>query len=196
MKKAGLILGLGLLVLLAGCCQTFNGYGRYILRVDCDKVKIGDATYKITRQGTDLMVADHSFQRGIYRKTRPWLYVHQIQQDKVDITFEEGLKDMYPLYTGASASTSGGFTQPCKLESSTNISFPDDYWLVSHRWSDQGVLFDLQRRIADVTQWQLVRGDILVPGNGTEVQIAEINAKVKITSFNAQDKTAMAHFTQ
>ena len=168
MRKAHLIVLLSIIVLLAGCCATFNGYGRYTLRVDCDKVKIDEETYEITRQGADLVVGGHTLKRGIYRKTRPWLYIHHMYDNKVDLTFDEGSKAGYPLYTGASASIFDVYAKPWEMTSSTNAEFSDNFWLISHRWSDQGIFFDLQRRIGDETQWQLVREDIFVPGDGSE----------------------------
>ena len=197
MKKLCLIALVGLLVSLTGCCPTFSGYGRYTMRVDCEKVVIGGETYKLTRVGNDLVIAGHTLGRGIYRKTRPWLYVHSMDGDKVNITFEEGSKAEYPLYTGSSASIFDVYAHPWEMTRSTNAAFPDHYWLVSHRWSDTGIFFDLQQRIGDVREWGLVQGDIFVPGDGGEVTIAEINTKVRIilNSFNAAERTAMVEFT-
>ena len=195
MKKVYLIALVGLLVSLMGCCPTFSGYGRYTMQVDCEKVIIGGETYEITRVGNDLAVAGHTFGRGIYRKSRPWLYVHHMDGNRVDITFEEGSKAEYPLYTGVSASIFDVYGHPWEMTRSTNAAFPDNYWLVSHRWSDTGIFFDLQQRIGDVMEWRLVRGDIFVPRDGTEVEIAEIPTKVRIISFNAAERTAMVEFT-
>lgn len=196
MKRLYLIVSVGLLLLLAGCiCDTFTGYGRYTMRVDCEQVRIGDRAYKITRRDNNLVIADHSLYRGIYRKDRPWLYVHHVDGDRVDITFEEGSKPEYPLYTGSSASIFDVYAHPWEMTRSTNAAFPDNYWLVSHRWSDTGIFFDLQQRIGDVREWNLVQEDIFVDGDGAVVTVAEINTKVKIISFDPTQNKATVEFT-
>lgn len=195
MKKVYLIVLVSLLVLLIGCCSTYSGYGRYTMQVDCEKVVIGGETYEIARHGNDLAIAGHTIQRGIYRKSRPWLYIHHINGDKVDVTFEEGSKAEYPLYTGVSASIFDVYSHPWEMTRSTNAGFPGNYWLISHWWTDTGISFDLQQRIGDVMEWRLVQGDIFVPRDGIEVEIAEINTKVKIISFNAEERTAIVEFT-
>ncbi len=182
-------------LLLTGCCSTYEGYGRYMLKVDSDQVKIDGINYKITRRGSDLVVADHTFGRGIYRKTKPWLYLHHVNGDKVDITFEEGGKAEYPLYTGVSASIFDVYAKPWKIIRSTNASFAEDFWLVSHRWSDTGVYFDLQKNLGDVTSWQLEVENIFVPGDGTEVLVAEIETRIKIISFDAVAQEATVQFS-
>ncbi len=175
-------------------CQSYHGYGRYMIRVDCDDVEIEGKTYKITRRGNELVVAGHTLPRGIYRKTRPWLYLHHVSRDKVDITFEEGSKPSYPLYTGVSESIFDPYVRPWPVIHSTNVEFPDNYWLVSHRWSDRGIFFDLHQQLGDVTRWRLVRGDIFVPGDGTEISIEEISTKVKVLSFDPRGKKARVQF--
>ena len=196
MNKVRFLITAGLLLSLTGCCQTYSGYGRYLLRVDCDEVEINNETYMITRSGDDLVLEGHTFSRGIYRKTRPWLYVHRKGNDKVDITFEEGSKSVYPLYTGVSASIFDVYAHPWDMTRSTNAAFSDNYWLISHRWSINGIFFDLQQRTGDVTSWRLAQADIFVPGDGTEVPIGEINTKVKIipSTFNFAQKKAQVEF--
>ena len=182
-------------VLLTGCCSTYIGYGRYTLKMDCDQVQIDGINYKITMRSGDLVVADHTFDRGIYRKTRPWLYLHHVDGDEVDITFEEGSKAVYPLYTGVSASIFDVYARSWEMTRSTNAAFTGGFWLVSHRWSNTGIFFDLQKNLGDVTAWQLVKGDIFVPGDGTEVTVSEINTSIRITSFDAVAQEAMVQFT-
>lgn len=196
MNKLYFLIMAGLLLSLTGCCQTYSGYGRYLMRVDCDEVEIDGQTYMITKSGGDLVIDSHTFARGIYRKTRPWLYIHRKDEEEVDITFEQGLKDIYPLYTGVSASIFDVYAHPWEMTRSTNAAFPDNYWLISHRWSSAGILFDLQQRTGGVTDWRLVRADILVPSNGAEVLIGEINTKVKIvpSTFNLAQKKANVQF--
>lgn len=196
MNKLHFLIMAGLLLSLTGCCQTYNGYGRYLLRVDCDKVEINNQTYMITKSGNDLVIEGHTFSRGIYRKTRPWLYIHRMDNEKVDITFEKGSKSIYPLYTGVSASIFDVYAHPWDMTRSTNAAFSDNYWLISHRWSSDGILFDLQERTGDVTSWRLAQPDILVPSDGTEVLIGEINTKVKIvpSTFNFAQKKAKVEF--
>ncbi len=129
-----------LLVPLTGCqnCPTHNGYGRYSMKVGCGKVVIDGETYAITQNGDELVIEGHTISRGIYRKTHPWLYVHQIEGGVADFTFDEGSKDIYPLYTGASTSVFDVYAHPWEITRSTNFSFPDGYWLVSHRSSIPG----------------------------------------------------------
>jgi len=91
-------------IVISGCCDTHNGYGRYTLKVDCDKVMIDGDEYIITKHNDDFAVGGHTIVRGINRKTKPWLYVHEIRDNVVDITFEEGEKKEYPLYTGSGES--------------------------------------------------------------------------------------------
>lgn len=176
-------------------CQSYRGYGRYTITVDCDDVEIEGKTYKITRHGDELVVAGHTVPRGIYRKTRPWLYLHHVNRNRVDITFEKGSKPSYPLYTGASASIFSPYVHSWPVIHSTNIEFSDNYWLVSHRWSDTGIFFDLHQQMEDVTRWRLAQGDIFIPGDGTEISIKEINTKVKVLSFDPREKRAVVQFT-
>lgn len=176
-------------------CQSYHGYGRYMIRVDCDDVEIEGKTYKITRRGNELVVAGHTLPRGIYRKTPPWLYLHHVNQNEVDITFEKGSKPSYPLYTGASATILNPYVRPWPVIHSTNVEFSDNYWLVSHRWSDTGIFFDLHQQIGDVTRWELVQGDIFIPGDGKEIRIEEINTKVKVLSFDPREKWAIVQFS-
>jgi hypothetical protein len=179
-----------LIFLLSGCCDTYNGYGRHVLRVDCDKVIIDGVSYKITRAGTDYMVAGHSFSRGIYRKTRPWLYVHRIDGDNVDITFDSGAKDIYPLYTGSSGSIFDVYrSNGWDISQSTCIAFVDKTWLVAHRWTNDGIYFDLQKNGDDVADWQLIKEDLLLSQPNGQLDIPEITAKVILTSFNLNQKS-------
>ena len=156
---------------------------------------IDGETYAITQNGDELVIEGHTISRGIYRKTHPWLYVHQIEGGVADLTFDEGSKDIYPLYTGASASVFHVYAHPWEITRSTNFSFPDGYWLVSHRWSNTGVYFDLQQNMGDPTLWVLVQADIFVAGNGTATSIPEINSMVKINDFDAGQMEAMVEFT-
>ena len=195
MKAILAILALTLLVFLVGCCDTYEGYGRYTLKVDCDQVRIDGTDYKITTRDGELVIAGHTFDRGIYRKTRPWLYLHHVDGDMVDITFEQGSKDIYPLYTGSSASIFDVYAHPWEMTRSTNAAFADNKWLVSHRWSADGIYFDLQQMLGDVTNWQLLQGDLFVPGDGSEFPITDISTMVKITDFDPAAKTAMVEFT-
>jgi hypothetical protein len=193
-----IILFIILLVPLTGCqnCLTHNGYGRYALKAGCGKVVIDGATYEITQNGSELVIEGHTISRGIYRKTRPWLYVHQIEGGVVDLTFDEGSKDIYPLYTGASASVFDVYAHPWEITRSTNFSFSNNYWLVAHRWSDAGIYFDLHQNVGDQTQWVLVQGDIFVAGNGAVTTIPEINSTVKINDFDAVQRKAMVEFSE
>lgn len=175
-------------------CNSYQGYGRYTIQ-ECDKAKIGNATYKLSRKGNEWLINGRTLYRGICREKRPWLYVHHIEADKVDITFDIGSKGLYPLYTGASASILNVFKHPWEMTRSTNAAFPGNYWLVSHRWSDNGIFFDLQEQIGDETRWQLVQGDIFVPGDGTDITVPEIGTKVKVLSFDAASKKALVKFT-
>ncbi len=176
-------------------CRSFSGYGRYTLHVGCEQVAIAGQTYSLTRRDNEFVIEGHTISRGIYRKTRPWLYVHNMEGDSVDVTLDEGSKPEYPLYTGASDSIFDVYAGPWPMTRSTNAAFSDNYWLISHRWSDTGILFDLQQQQGSVTNWSLVRGDIFVPGDGTEVTIGEIHTKVKILTFEAGGQRAQVQFT-
>jgi len=194
MKGLRLRLTLGLLVLGSGCCTTYSGYGRYDMEVGCDIVEIAGVNYQLQRSGSDLTVGGRSLQRGIKRDSRPWLYLHEDRGDRGDITLDEGLKDIYPLYTGVSASIFGVYDHPWEMTRSTNAAFSYNYWLVSHRWAADAIFFDLEQRTGDVTQWRLARADIGVPADGTEVTVQEINASVKILSFDPVRRVAMVQF--
>jgi hypothetical protein len=174
-------------------CATYNGYGRYTMHINCETIIINQIHYVLTLSDSgDLVIGSHSLLRGIYHKTRPWLYVHQIENNMVDITFDEGKGD-YPLYTGSSGSIFNVYEHPWEMVRSTCAQFANNYWLVSHRWSDAGIYFDLQKQI-DPTRWSLIE-EIFVPGDGSEVIIGEINSKVIINSFNAGSLNAMVQFT-
>ena len=198
MSKRIYIFILAGLIFLMGCepaCPTYVGYGRFSLSVNCGYVEIDGETYSLTQRDDELIIAGHTIGRGIYRKDRPWLYIHQINGSSADITFEEGLKPEYPLYTGSTASISDVYaTDPWPITLSTNAAFPDNYWLISHRWSDTGVFFDLQHMGENLNSWELVK-EIFVPGDGSEIDIDEINTRVKIISFNPTDKMAEVLFT-
>jgi len=197
MKTLFAFLSVMLAIFFVGCppCTTYNGYGRYTLRLNCDKVNIGGQDFMVSKQGTDLIVANHSFSRGIYRKTRPWLYLHHSTSDKVDITFEEGSKAIYPLYTGSTASIFEVYIHPWNIQQSTCAAFANNFWLVFHRWTEDGVLVDLQQQLSTVESWSLVQSDILLPANGNEVTVAQINTKMSCNSFNYPSKTATVKFT-
>jgi hypothetical protein len=167
-------------VFFYACCDTHHGYGRYTLKVGCDEVIINGTAHKIITHNGELVIDGHTFSRGIYRKTRPWLYIHNIQNDMVDITFDEGGKEEYPLYTGSSGSIFSVYEHPWEMTRSTCALFENDYWLISHRWTEAGIYFDLQKKLGDNLSWQLVRENILVPTDGSEVNIDEINTKVRI----------------
>jgi hypothetical protein len=194
MKDLRLGLSLDVLVHGGGCCATYSGYGRYAMEVGCDVVEIAGVTYQLERSGSDLTVGGRSLQRGINRDARPWLYLHEDQGGRGDITFDEGSKDIYPLYTGVSASIFGVYDHAWEMTRSTNAAFSENYWLVSHRWAADAIYFDLEQRTGDVTQWRLARADIRVPGDGTEVTVQEISTSVKILSFDPVQRVAMVQF--
>lgn len=194
MKKIIFTCTLFCALFLYSCCDTYEGYGRYTLKVDCDEVIINGTTYKLTNLNSDFVIDGHTISRGIYRKTKPWLYIHDIQNDRVDITFEEGGKKEYPLYTGSSASIFSVYEHPWEMTKSTCASFNDNYWLISHRWTNTGIYFDLQRKLNDNSMWQLVQANIFVPSNGSEVNIDEITTKVKIVEFDSDQMKAKVQF--
>ncbi|MFC2000377.1 hypothetical protein ACFLXE_06445 [Chloroflexota bacterium] len=174
-----------------------GGPGRYTMRANIDRVRIGLETYMITRQDSDLYIAGHELTRGIYRENLPWLYVHHIEDDTVDITFEEeGMKAPYPLYTGADMHISSNelYDHPWEMRRSTCIAFEENYWLIAHRWSDTGIYFDLQHQIGDETMWEFV-GETFVEADGSGELISEISTHVKIDTFSAQQRRAIVVFT-
>lgn len=203
MRRITFLAAIALVTLAVACCPTtYSGFGRYELRVGCDEVEIDGETYQVTRQGNDLVVDGHSFPRGIYRKTRPWLYLHGVEQgsdfERVDITFEAGGKELYPLYTGSTGSIFDVYAHPWEMKRSTCALF-DDYttWLVSHRWAPDGIYFDLQERLdGDNQRWRLLRPDIFAAADGTPVDVPEISTRVEIVSFDAAARSAMVRFTE
>ena len=195
MKKLLFISALFLVVLFNSCCDTYQGYGRYTLRVDCDEVILNGVTYKITTRDNDFVIDNHTIARGIYRKTEPWLYIHEIENNKVDLTFDEGKKGEYPLYTGSSGSIFDVYAHPWEMTRSTCANFADDYWLISHRWTNEGIYFDLQRKLGDNRSWQLVEENIFVPRDGSEISIQTINTKVRVrANFNPNLMKANVEF--
>jgi hypothetical protein len=195
MKNLLLVLVFPLCILLLNaCCQSFEGYGRYTLEVECEEVIIDGNTYKLTTHNNSLVIDGHTIARGIYRKTKPWLYIHNIQSNSVDVTFEQGGKKEYPLYTGSSASIFDVYAHPWEMTRSTCANFGEDYWLISHRWSDDGIFFDLQKKMENNQIWNLIKEDIFVPKDGSEVNINEIATKVKITEFDSNQMKAKIQF--
>lgn len=197
MKKQSFItVVLGIIFILPGCspCKSYEGYDRYSLKIGCDRVTINGREYTFTRQGPDLMVDGHSVDRGIYRKTRPWLYVHDTSGGYVDVTFDEGLKDYYPLYTGSLRSFFNVMTQSCDVSESSDLEFQEGKWLVLHRWTPEGVVGDVQQRTGSTEEWNLVRGDILFPKTGIEIFIPELNTTGRCTSFDLEARKADLQF--
>ncbi|MCB0705123.1 MAG: hypothetical protein KDC34_07425 [Saprospiraceae bacterium] len=182
------------------CCSEYTGYGRYSLLIDCQTVTIDGIPYQLTLapNGTELAIDGHTITRGIQRKTRPWLYVHSIDMstNTANITFDEGSKSNYPLYTGSKASIFSPFDHPWDIEYATCIAFANDYWLVAHRWDATGVYFDLQlRNNNDDTDWTLVQADIFVANGGASVNVPEIATDVTVTALDATAKTATVEFS-
>jgi len=189
-----------LLLFLNGCCTTYNGYGRYTMTPNCTKVTIDGDEYQLTQRGSDFVIDQHTLSRGIYRKTRPWLYVHKIdsENEKINVTFDEG-KGLSPLYTGTSASIGDVYrSEPWEIEESTVAEFEDNYWLVSHIFSEDGIYFDLQQNLDPETnlRWKLVQGNIFVNKDGTPTEINDIGTRVKITDFDYGSKTATVEFSE
>jgi hypothetical protein len=199
MKKFLPLILVIILFLATGCpCPNYNGYGRYILMVNCQTVTIDGVVYKLSKSPdqTDFVIAGHTFARGIYRKTRPWLYIHEIDMvhNKVDVTFDTGAKSIYPLTIGSSGSIFDVYSKPWELKKSTCILFKDKYWLVSHRWGNNGIYFDLQHNFGTDEQWELVQEIFVESGN--EVTIDLIGTKVKIIDYNGSTQTATVKFSQ
>lgn len=190
-----------ILIWLSSCCTTYTGYGRYTLSPNCGKVVINTDTFELTKRliQNDYVIDGHTVGRGIYRKTRPWLYVHDIDtaNDKIDVTFDSDSKPSYPLYTGSGASIFQVYSKPWDISRSTCAAFADDYWLVAHKWTSNGVYFDLQQRQNnDDTHWNLVQADIFVNSNGTVTSVSQIDTDIVLTAFDATAKTATVEFTE
>ncbi|MBR9922656.1 MAG: hypothetical protein GYB31_17625 [Bacteroidetes bacterium] len=199
MKKLRIISIFSLLLGLGACCSDYTGYGRYTLTEDCQTVTIDGTIYQLTTapNGTELAIDGHTLGRGIYRKTRPWLYVHTINMASktANITFDAGSKPSYPIYTGSTASIFQPFSQAWNIERSTCVAFDNDYWLVAHRWDSNGVYFDLQQRQDnDNTRWNLITPDIYVTNGGAAVPVAEISTEITITAHDDSAKTATVEF--
>ena len=201
MKAIHTLLIFILLIWLSSCCTTHTGYGRYDLDLNCDKVVIDTDTFKLTKRiaQNEYIIDGHTISRGIYRKTRPWLYVHSIDaaNNRVNVTFDEGSKSLYPLYTGSSASIFQVYSKPWDINQSTCAAFANDYWLVAHRWDADGVYFDLQQRENnDDTRWNLVQADIFVASSGAITTVNQIDTDISLTAFDANAKTAIVQFTE
>lgn len=199
MKK--LIIGIILIPLFStGCprrpCPNYNGYGRYTLSVDCESVRINGKTYQLkwAQDQNNLAIAGHTISRGIMRKTEPWLYIHMmdLQTKRAEITFDNGEKPNYPLYVGSAGAINVIYDQLVDIKKSTCIEFPDKYWLVCHRWKNNGVYFDLQQNTGDAEQWQLIK-EIFVPDGGSQT-VEIISAKITVTSCNEAQETASIRF--
>lgn len=199
MKQSLFLLSIPLFFALSSCCDDHEGYGRYTLGVGCGSVTIDGTVYELTKRGSDYVIDGHSISRGIYRKTRPWLYTHQVNttSDKVTLTFDTGDKPMYPLYTGSTGSIFAPFDRAWDIGQSTCVAFSDNYWLVFHRFTEDGVLVDLQLNMEPETneRWRLVSPDVLISTDGSSTHIDEINASVSIADFDLGAKTCRATFT-
>lgn len=201
MKTIPSIFVFNLLIWLSSCCTVYNGYGRYTLNSNCERVVIATDTFLLTKRLTqnEFVIDGHTVGRGIYRKTRPWLYVHELDLagNKIDVTFDSGSKPLYPLYTGSSASIFDVYSRAWDISKSTCAVFDDDYWLVVHRWAANGVYFDLQQRQNnDDTDWNLVQADIFVNSNGTITNVSQIDTDISLTAFDANAKIATVQFTE
>lgn len=192
MKKLIFLL-IGMPVLLSSCCPEYEGYGRYVLKVNCQTVSINGDIYQLTQNTAtnDFIINDQTLHRGIMRKEKPWLYIHEINETvtTVDVTFDNGSKKIYPLYVGSSGSIFSVFSKPWEIEQSTCLSFADDHWLVAHRWADDGIYFDMQKNLGDVLSWSLLE-EIFVANDGEEHSIPEIFVKIQIMEYSASAKTA------
>ena len=191
--KAILIVSLITAGLMTACCPDYEGYGRYTLKVDCQTVTIEEVSYQLTYStSTDNYVINgQTISRGVMRKVRPWLYIHQINDTRntVDVTFDIGEKPEYPLYTGSSGSIFDVFSKPWEIEKSTCLLFEDKHWLVAHRWDTNGVYFDLLHNLGSVEAWSFL-DEIFVPNDGDSHVISAVHVKIVIVEFNSAAKTA------
>ena len=194
-----LFLFISMSILLVSCCNNYEGYDRYVLKVDCQTVTIDGIAYQLTQSDAtnDFIINDETLHRGIMRKVRPWLYIHYIDEaaKTVDVTFDNGAKEEYPLYIGSSGSIFSVFSKPWDIEKSTCLSFADGYWLVSHRWGDNGIYFDLQKNMGDPRSWSLI-DEIFVANDGTGHTIPVINVNILIENYSATAETAIITVTQ
>ena len=190
MRKLYLSIMLGIIAMGCICPRTYHGYGRYLLRLDCDKVVIDDVTYMVRLVDDRLIVQDHTIGRGINRKYRPWLYVHKYDDDKIDVTFDTGAKPEYPLYIGVSKTIGLSYDNNVKVDRSTNIACENNRWLISHRWTDSGFYFDIQERLGESVEAWSHLGEVFVSMDGSYTNIPSVIAKVKIVAFDAQEKRA------
>jgi hypothetical protein len=175
-------------------CETHAGYGRYTLRVGFDRVRIADEEYVVTDEGGVLYLGGHPLTRGVYRASQPWLYVHRIAEDEIDVTFDEAAKEFYPLYTGSRFAIFNPFAGPCEIGQSSCVQFGDSLWMVLHRWTEEGIVGDVIRRGGSGEEWTFVRGDLLIPADGTEIPVRQLNARVKCASFDPDERTATLVF--
>lgn len=179
--------------LLSSCCIG-NTYGRYDMQVgQC--VKIDGVKHTLSKQGNEYLIDAHTIKRGINRKYKPWVYVHEIKQGGVDITFDIGKGD-YPLYTGSSASIFSIFDHPWEMTKSTNASLGNNHWTISHKWRTDGILFDVQEMGSSNLAWGLVAADLFVSSNGNKELIPGTNIAVRIVSFDYANKKAKVEFIQ
>ena len=64
-----------------------------------------------------------------------------------------------------------------------------------HTWTEEGIVADLLQQGGSNEEWTLVRGDILIPMDGSEVRIAQLQSKAKCEAFDLDDQTATVVFT-
>jgi len=189
------------LLLLSACeCEVYQGYGRYTLKVNCERVIIEGSEYLLSiYDNGELVIDNHTLERGIYRKTKPWLYIHNIdaENNQVDVTFDSGLKSEYPLYTGSYGTMNISYTETVELNESNNIQI-ENYWLVSHVFTNDGIYFDLHENLDPLSNldWKLVQGNILVNSNGSPKDVSQVNTSIQILDFDLPNKKAKVKFTQ
>ena len=197
MKKLNLML---IFISISSCCinpVTYHKFGRYNLKIDCDKVVIDNKEYKVTtHNGTQLALDGHTIDRGIQRKYRPWTYVHDIDlvNKRIDITFDSGLKSRYPIYVGNHSSIFSVYDHPWDIHKSTSALFNNNRWLLIHKFEADGVKMDLLENYGSETEWELLKKDIKISSNGQNELIPEINTKVRLLNYNPLNKTGTIQF--
>lgn len=107
-----------------GAVPREDGYGRYQMLIGVSVVVVDGKSYQVTRDDDRLLLGQNVVVRGAVREHHPWLYVHRITDDLVDVTFDKGTKPWQPLSTGATSPILDPYGPTRTVEETALIRFP------------------------------------------------------------------------